>query len=273
MREVAWGSERATELATRASTRYVPFAVIDKAIGAQPEAVDALGVGMVPLADGSYALRAGRYWDPRGELCGDGLDNDGDKQIDCADDDCSFRSACRAEKPHSLTLFLGANDAFSTRAIEGLQRMRSVWRGAAKLPNIRIAFAGRNTPAGPRGLASGADVSEEARQLCLQAIYPEDLNGRLAYAQCRTAQVLAGKDVWRACLAPQLDAATTSACAAGPQGAALVELSFRESEQLRVAQVPTVLVNEGVEVDGYDPAVVAETLCRENSGSPYCTDA
>ena len=149
--------------------------------------------------------------------------------------------------------------------------MRGVWRGASKVPDIRLAFAGRNTSAGPRGLASGADVSEEARQLCLQATYPQELNARLAYTQCRTQQVLAGKDAWQACLAPQLDAETTNACAVGPQGAALVELSFRESEQLRVSQVPTVLVNERVQVDGYDPASVAENLCRENFGSSYCT--
>jgi hypothetical protein len=222
-------------------------------------------------------------FDPRHEICTNGVDDTGNGLTDCDDSDCDGVLACRAEIPARLDVFVMSLCPFGNEAVKAAAVVHSHFKGALAIELHWITtvvelerFSDSGLPDvceahGDKAFCSlhgVEEIEEDLRQICAQSLYPA--KKFMAYARCMSSP---GQDMdWVECAsASDMDTDRLEACATGDEGHALLAEDAHLGDLVGADASPTYLWNNHiVESVSFTPASIAAKACELNPGLSGC---
>lgn len=216
---------------------------------------------------GDYlSLKIGAGFDPEAEICNNGIDDDGDKIIDCNDVDCKESLLCRPEIAKKLDLFVMSQCPFGTKALDAMEEVLENFKDDI---NFDVHFIATETSKGVFNALNGQpEVDENIRELCAIEHYPETY---MNYIWCRNKNIMSAK--WEGCA---IDAFGTSdeikECFEGDEGKELLSEDIKLANALNIGASPTWLANNQVKFSGVDAETVKENFCKANPGLSGCSN-
>jgi len=204
-------------------------------------------------------------FDPTAEICGNGIDDDGNGKIDCDDPGCKVDLACRPEKKGTLEVFVMSKCPYGILA---LNAMKEVLAAFDKKMDFRMHFL---VDIGENGsidsMHGSAEVDEDLRQVCAIAKYGKD-NRWLDYVWCRN-QAPESPD-WKACAKDPIKATVIEKCATGSEGKKLLAKDAAIGQELGVSASPSWLVNNRHPASALTADEIRLIFCASNEGTPGC---
>lgn len=221
---------------------------------------------------GDYIVSAGDWrvlsvdapFDPTAEICDNGVDDNGDGVVDCADETCAGRLVCRTPTPGTLDLFIMSQCPYGTRAVDA---MREVLAAFGRSMRFRIHYIVDEVEPGEFvSLHGPGEVAEDIRQLCAIRHYPKG-ERYLDFLWCRNADP---DGDWRDCTKGPIKASVIEKCALGGEGRRLLSASAKVGSDLGVNGSPTWLVNNHRVFSGLSPEAIRAGFCGGNPGVSGC---
>jgi hypothetical protein len=243
----------------------LPSVVFSKTLTDDEEVHGQLVEALRPVGDDLLLVLGA--WDPTAELCDNGVDDDGDRQVDCRDPSCADARVCRPIKARRLELFAMSRCPFATQVFRAMATVIDHFGRARTKIDFSVTYIGDVAADGALDSMHGrAEIDEDLRQVCAQ-----DLSGQgyafVDYLACRSRDLAAD---WTACVQPPLDVAAIRACAEGPDGQRLLAASFARSKELGFSGSPSWLLNNRHDMDGRTARAVVEAFCAQNR-LPECS--
>ncbi|MCK9458904.1 MAG: thioredoxin domain-containing protein [Proteobacteria bacterium] len=250
-----------------AGPKHLPLLIVDGAIDELTFVRSRLEDYLVRFGRG-YLMPMGEGRDPLAELCDNGLDEDDDGAIDCADDACTGALACREEKRGRLDLFIMSRCPYAMDLLPAVDAFLEHMGRDRRQVDLRIAFIGTTGEDGaPRSMHGEEEVAEDLRLACAQELYGERYRF-MEYAVCRAA---AGRrDDWRSCVPQGMSAKAIAKCAEGEKGRALLAASFAAAEAAGADASPTFLLNEKHPLGGRTAEGIRAAFCTRNGAAAGC---
>jgi hypothetical protein len=248
-----------------AGIKVLPAFLFDRSVELDKSGYAQVRKYLVP-AGAHRSLQVGATWDPTAEICDNGVDDNGDGKVDCADATCKARLACRPEEKTRLDLFVMSQCPHGMRALDAMNEVLP----ALQPGGIRFAvhFIVGISPDGALQSTKGpAEIDEDLREICAIKHYPAR-HKFMDYIWCRNRNLQDGN--WQSCtgangIAPQVIAA----CATGPEGKALLAADAKLADALKIDASPTFLVNNRTIAQGLDPESIKTAYCARNQ-NPGC---
>ncbi|MBW2534576.1 MAG: hypothetical protein JRI55_23995 [Deltaproteobacteria bacterium] len=203
-------------------------------------------------------------FDPKAEICDNGIDDTGDGKADCADPDCVDTLACRKEQPRRLDLFVMSQCPF---AAQGVLALREVLKNFGGKLSFRLHYIAEETDDGFRALHGAPEVAENIRQLCAKEHYGKN-DLYLDYIWCRFADYRS--EAWQRCAVKGISADVIERCASGQQGRRLFSKDIRLAKALGITASPTWLANNRHTFHGISAEQIKQGICRWNTGLGGC---
>lgn len=204
-------------------------------------------------------------FDPTAEICDNGVDDDGNGQVDCADDACRERLICRPETPGTLAVFIMSQCPYGVQAINS---MREVLGAFGRTLPFQIHYIVEEVEPGEFAALHGpGEVAENIRQLCAIKHYPKQ-HQYMDFLWCRNADPTSPD--WRACAKGAIKASVIERCALGGEGRRLLSESAKLGSALGVNGSPTWLVNNNRVFSGLSPEDIRRGFCGANPGLRGC---
>lgn len=243
----------------------LPAVVFSKSLVDDEEVHGQLAGALRPVGDDLLLVLGG--WDPTAELCENGLDDNGDRRVDCADPGCAEARVCRPSKARRLELFAMSRCPYATKVFRAMAAVVDHFGRTRTKIDFSVSYIGDvGAEGGLDSMHGPAEVAEDLRQVCAQ-----ELSGRgyafVDYLACRSRDLAAD---WTACVQPPLDVEALRACAEGPDGQRLLAASFERSKALGFGGSPSWLLNNRHEMDARTAAAIVEAFCEQNR-LPECS--
>lgn len=243
----------------------LPLATYSKGVEQYPEFFNRLRRRLVEAEEGYY-FQLGP-WNPEAEVCDNGVDDDGDRRVDCHDSDCQSTLGCRPEKSKQLRLFIMAHCPYSLKVINAMGSVLQHFDRNRGAIDFRLDFVGQVGDDGQLSSMHGTDeLEEDLRLICVQRHYPQSYQF-MDYVLCRAQDVRS--DQWQQCVRSPLDVDVIRQCAQGPEGQRLLRQSFQNAKALGFRGTPSWLLNNRLVMEGREPEAIVQEYCAENP-EPEC---
>ncbi len=210
---------------------------------------------------------AGAFYDPTKESeCADGKDDDGDKLIDCDDEDCANSLECREEIPKKLDLFVMSMCPYGTMADNAMEEVLDAF---GKDMVFELHFIADDQGDGTfRSLHGQKEVDEDIRQACVMKYYPDTY---MDYVWCINKDYTKAADIWESCTKNvSMDTEKIKTCFEGDEGKELLRGRIKLSNELGISASPSWLVNNRFKFSGLDPTTIQKNFCQHNPGLAGC---
>ncbi len=218
---------------------------------------------LTPMGEYLY-LEIGADFNPKAEICDNGIDDTGNGMIDCKDPDCTGNLLCRAEKKNDLQVFIMSDCPYGRKAIEALKPVIENFEGKIKYD---VHYIAGETAGGFNSLHGQYEVDEDIIQLCVKEHSP---SAWFDYLYCRSINGVRGVD-WKKCAAEtNVDADAVQACFEGEEGASLLREDIKIAESLGVGGSPTWMANNKYMFSGIDSETVKANFCQYNPTVEGC---
>jgi hypothetical protein len=276
IRELDYADAEGKALFEKSGEKFLPIAVFGPEVEKEETGFNRLKRRLKKIEGGEemvYPL--GRDWDPKAEVCDDGVDNTGNGKIDCADESCQGKKVCREETPHKLDLFVMSQCPYGTRAVDALKPVLEAFGKDRKKLDLTIEFIGRETDGNLTSMHGQGEVDEDIRQLCVQKLYPKDYKF-MDYYYCRNEAFgkTRGKEPlgneWEACATGGIKADLVRKCFEGGEGKELLRASFKKASDLGISGSPNWLLNNKFDMNARDAESIKNAFCEKNAGTAGC---
>jgi thiol-disulfide isomerase/thioredoxin len=263
LRTVDYGSDEGKKLFKEAGLAALPAVLFDATV-TKGEGYGKIRGQLKPAGD-TLAFTAGAVFDPLGEICDNGVDDDGNGKTDCEDPACAYSVKCRGAKPALLELFVMGDDLYSKQAVLLLKRIAA---GFGSSLSIDIRYLVTKMPDGSFWSLHGpGEVEEDTVQLLVKKQAPAKW---LDFAACRTQVNMTGTD-WRACgRALGVDVARIEAALKRGEGGGLLARDAALARELRLKGVPAWFLNNRYLFYGLDMEAILDSLCGRNPDLESC---
>jgi hypothetical protein len=256
-----YGSAEGKRLYRELKLRVLPAILFDASVE-KAEGYSLLGRWLVDV--GSYKqLRIPASFDPTAELCDNGIDDNADGKVDCADRTCLDTLVCRKELKRRLDVFVMSQCPFAAQGIVAMKEVLKTFQGKLAFDLHYIVEKGDG---GFTALHGPAEVEENRRQLCAKKLYRRG-NLYLDYLTCRAADYRS--EDWERCATGKLSARRIAACVK-KEGDALLGLDHKLTTALRMSASPTWLANNRHTFTGITAAAIIEGVCKHNPELAAC---
>jgi len=210
-------------------------------------------------------LKTGARFDPRAEICDNGIDDTGNGLVDCQDASCQKKPICREEIPKRLDLFTMSMCPFGTMAIDSMSEILDAFD---RKIDFHIHYIASETDKGFRALHGPPEVDENIRELCAIEHFPKGYR-YMEYIWCRNRKIK-DKD-WKQCTGKKgIKAGPLEKCFTGEEGKKLLREDLKLAQQLGVTASPTWLANNRFLFHGIAPEKVKQQFCAHNKGLQGC---
>ena len=174
IKELDYSEEEAKAIYEEIGLRAVPAVLFNEDVKEQS--------GYSEIADyleakGDYLhLKVGAFFNPEGEICDNGIDDNGDGKTDCDDEACSSSFACAAkkEKPE-VELFVMSQCPYGAQMEKGLLPVMGLLKDKADIEIKFVNYAMRGQE----------EIDENVRQYCIQK---EQNSKFIKYLKCYLAE-------------------------------------------------------------------------------------
>ena len=206
---------------------------------------------------------AGSTFNPTAEVCDNGIDDDNNELIDCADDYCKSTIECREEKENHLQVFIMSDCPYGRQAVGALKEVKDNFKDL----DFEVHYIAGETPDGFRSLHGQYEVDENIVQLCVKENNPEQW---FDYLYCRSTKGVNGID-WKGCAKEvNVDIDKVNTCATGSRGTQLLSEDIKIANSLGIGASPTWLANNRYQFGGISADGVKQNFCQYNVGLVGC---
>ncbi|MFH0977722.1 MAG: DsbA family protein [Candidatus Woesearchaeota archaeon] len=211
-------------------------------------------------------LRIGSSFDPKAEICDNGIDDDGNGQIDCKDTGCKGNMLCRANAPKKLDLFVMSQCPYGLQAMDAMKEVLTAFKGNMDFSLHYIADLQADGTFS--SLHGQGEVDEDLREVCAIKYYPKDYK-YMDYIWCRNKDI---KNVdWQSCATSAgMSPSQIKTCAEGAEGKTLLTENLKLTNELQIGASPTWMANNKVQFSGIDAETVKTNYCQANPGLAGC---
>ncbi|MCU0661684.1 MAG: hypothetical protein MUC50_05085 [Myxococcota bacterium] len=258
-----WSADEAKAVLEKAGMPKLPALVFSEDLAKHPEVTAQLGLWI----ETNFALSSLRVpeanFDPRGEICDNGIDDTGEGKVDCADPTCVANAACRPEVRKRLDVFMLGGCPIAGSSMESVDKLHE------EMSDLRmgihfIAFRKENKVVGMR---SPNELAEAQIELCAMKLAKKDAQG-LEFSFCRADSSF--KPGFEDCAEKsQIDLEALGKCAMGEEGAAALAADMELAEKLGIRRSPTYLINNRFIYEGTQKDLRA-VYCAHNASTEAC---
>jgi hypothetical protein len=259
-----YGTPEGKKVFAAAGVKHLPAVLFDASLDGDPDGMKEVQQFLRPA--GSYRqLLIGAKFDPTGEICDNGIDDNGDGKIDCADPQCKETLLCRAETKKRLDVFVMSQCPYGVRALDAMKEVLKNFAGQDV--GFGVHYIAAATPTGFRSLHGQPEVDENIRGVCAIKHYGAKLKF-MDYIWCRNPNIT---DVdWKSCAKNGIDPKVIEACSTGPEGKKLLAENIKLAEVLNVEASPSWMANNKFPFAGIDAESIKKNLCKHNPGLKGC---
>lgn len=214
-------------------------------------------------------LRVGASFDPKAEICGNGIDDDKNGSIDCADGACKTKWDCleKRERPE-VNVFVMSHCPYGAQMEKALL---PVWKALKDKADISVKFC-------DYAMHGEKELREELRQTCIQNAFPDSYVG---YLECFLGTGASDK-----CLAPyKIGAAALAGCIAAMEKQYSVMKNFEDRKtwvktfpaypvdgalnaKYGILGSPALVVNGARAESARTPQALLKTICQAFAAPP-----
>jgi predicted DsbA family dithiol-disulfide isomerase len=260
-----YGTPEGKKVYVDAKVKFLPAVLFDASLDGDPEGAKEVQRFLQP-AGGSYRqLAIGAKFDPTGEICDNGKDDNGDGKVDCADPQCRQTLGCRAETKKRLDVFVMSQCPYGVRALDAMKEVLKNFEGQGVA--FGVHYIATATPNGFKSLHGQPEVDENIRGVCAMRHYGAKLKF-MDYLWCRSPNITSVD--WKACAKNGIDPKVIEACSTGPEGKKLLAENIKLAEALGVEASPSWMANNKFPFSGIDAETVKKNLCQHNAGLKGC---
>lgn len=214
-----------------------------------------------------YAVQLGS-WDPTAEICDNGVDDDGDRRVDCRDSDCREALSCRPLKRRRIDLFVMGRCPYGSKVLDAMTKVVDHFGRRRQKIDFNVQFIGRVEATGALTSMRGEDeVEDDLRMICAQRHYGaryEFLN----FITCQQKNLRSPS--WEQCVQPPMKTDVIRRCAEGDEGQRLLRQSFELAEALGFKASPSTLLNNRNITTEKQPQSIVDAFCAQNK-LPECS--
>ncbi|MEZ4241402.1 MAG: thioredoxin domain-containing protein [Myxococcota bacterium] len=243
----------------------LPAVLLSKDVENDKDGYEAIKRFTNPL--GEYIqLKVGGKWDPTAEICDNGTDDDGDGQVDCADDGCSGAMLCRDKIPNKLDLFVMSHCPYGAKAMIAANEVMAAFGDTVDLD---VHFIGNERDGELSSMHGPTEVDDDIREVCAEEHYKAG-NQYLKFLACHSKDYKSGD--WKACATEAgIDPAVIDRCFAA-EGKDLLRKSFASAGELSISASPTFLVNNTRTFNAVTAPDLQKQLCQDNPDLAACAN-
>ncbi|MBN2724893.1 MAG: thioredoxin domain-containing protein [Deltaproteobacteria bacterium] len=216
---------------------------------------------------GNYFNFAGiqPIFDPKAEICDNGVDDDNNGKKDCDDDACSKSIVCRKETAGTLDVFIMSQCPYGAAAVVSMGEVLKNFKDEIK---FNINYIASKRPDGSFDSLHGqSEVDENIRQLCAMKYYSKDMK-YMDYLICRSKDYRNSK--WELCAVNGIDPKVIKKCFDGDEGKNLLSENIKKAEELEIGGSPTWLSNNRYKFQGTSPEHIRTGFCKNNPKLKGC---
>ncbi|MBU1243116.1 thioredoxin domain-containing protein [Myxococcota bacterium] len=287
VKKVDYTTEEGKKIYDEAKLTMLPALLADENLKKDEEAYPRLARFATPAGSWLMLKAFPQVFDPKGEICDNTTDDNGDNLIDCADPtcrfnaacmevcdnkiddnkngkidcdepDCTFDFACRKEVPNTLELFVMSQCPYGVKAFDA---MKEVLKNFGNKIDFKVYFIADKVGTGFNALHGQPEVDENIRELCAMKNYAKDFK-YMEYIWCRNPQI--HNPDWKGCAKDGIDPAVIEACFNGEEGKKLLEDSLLVAKMSKVGGSPTWIANGKNKFSGIDAETVKTEFCKYN---------
>lgn len=248
----------------RSGEPLLPALVLEKIAASDPSysLVDRL----VKTHDDFLLLTVGGEFDPRREICDNGVDDTGNGHNDCDDEDCKGSLLCREDVPKQLELFVMSGCPFGVTAENAMKDVLDAFKSDGV--SFRIHYIIKQGDDGLQSVHGPWELEEDTRQLCAASQAPARY---FDYILCRNGNIRDAEG-WRRCATKTgLDVLALERCVSGEQGRQLAEADAELAESLKITASPTFLSNNRFDFHALSPEAIKRAFCKRNLTLKGCS--
>ncbi len=208
------------------------------------------------------ALKMGARFDPTAEICDNGVDDDGNGQIDCADSHCEPQLECRDEQAGKLDLYVMSHCPYGAKA---LMASDAVMDSFGDDIDLDVHYIGSGDADSLSSLHGQPEVDDDIREICAADIAPDR---SLTFAACISRDYKSAD--WESCADEAgISSDEIQRCFDG-RGKDLLADSFAATKAIGFSSSPTFLVNNRRKFNAIDATKLQAEICKDNSGLAGC---
>jgi glutaredoxin len=287
VKTVDYTTEEGKKLYEEAKLTLLPALLTDENLKKDEEAYPRLSRFATPAGPWLMLKAFPQIHDPKGEICDNTTDDNGDNLIDCADPtcrfnaacmencenqvddnkngkidcdepDCQYSFACRKDVPNTLELFVMSQCPYGTKAFDA---MKEVLKNFNNKIVFKVHYIADKVGTGFNALHGQPEVDENIRQLCAIKHYGKDYK-YMDYIWCRNPQIHSAD--WKPCATNGIDPTVIETCFNGDEGKKLHEDSLLVAKMAKIGGSPTWIANGKNKFSGIDAETVKTEFCKYN---------
>lgn len=287
VKKVDYTTDEGKKIYEEAKLTLLPALLADENLKKDEEAYPRLARFTTPAGTWLQLKAFPQIFDPKGEICDDGVDNTGNNLVDCADPTCRFNPACmevcnnkqddnkngkvdcdepdcqwafecRKEVPNTLELFVMSQCPYGIKALDAMKEVLANFKNKI---DFKVYFIADKVGSGFNSLHGQAEVDENIRELCVMKNYNKDYKF-MEYIWCRNPNI--HNPDWKSCATNGIDPAVIEACANGEEGKKLLEDSLLVAKMSKVGGSPTWIANGKNKFSGLDAETIKTEFCKYN---------
>jgi predicted DsbA family dithiol-disulfide isomerase len=265
LRQVDYSETEGKKLYAAAGVKNLPLLLLEPGV----EKSDSYSMIARWLEDkaGYKYLKVPAKFDPTAEICDNGIDDNSDGKVDCADSTCSGTMTCRKEIPHSAQVFVMSQCPYGVKALDS---MKEVLGNFQDKMDFDVHYIADQAGDGFRSLHGQAEVDEDIRELCAKQHYRAK-NKYLDYIWCRNQNVRAAD--WQSCAKDGIAADVIDKCVTSGEGKALLAADLKIAQELQIGASPTWIGNNKHSFSALAANDIKAQICSFNKDLPNCDKA
>ena len=178
-----------------------------------------------------YRVKMWASFDPTAEICDNGVDDDGNGAVDCADEHCRAQLVCREEMPGKLDLYVMSHCPYGARAMIAAD---AVMKEFGDDIDLDLHYIGDGDASSLSSMHGPSEVDDDIREVCAQEHAPDRA---LSFAACISRNYKQAD--WEACADEAgIPRGTISRCFEH-EGRELLARSFAASKAIGFSASPT----------------------------------
>ncbi|MBN2717633.1 MAG: hypothetical protein JXX14_17405 [Deltaproteobacteria bacterium] len=279
IRTLDYSEEEGKRIYLKSSQPYLPVAIFGPTVEKVETGFNRLRRHLTKLENtGEYVYPLGQVgtpqWDPRAEICNDGIDNTGNGKVDCDDDSCFGKKVCRDEIAGRVDLFVMSHCHYGMRTINAMAPVLTHFKNDRDRIDFHLQYIGQIEDEQLTALHGPSEVAENKRQICAQKYYARNYRF-MEYVLCRNEYLQKNnlredEYTWEECALNGISAAVLRRCSESDEGTQLLADSYRLAESLGITGSPGWLLNNRFEMRARSPMQIRDAFCTRNNEVDGC---